>query len=81
MATAVAILVFGGATALTLYALVTTVRPQAARIIAILRGRDASAARFEPLSTLVRAERRIAVRRWAASSMTAPMLVRSREAA
>ncbi|MDR6790029.1 hypothetical protein J2Y58_003409 [Sphingomonas sp. BE138] len=80
MATMMAVLVFGGAAAMALYALTATVRPQAARIAAILRG-DRPAPRFEPLSTLVRAERRIAVRRWAAGSTMAPMMLRSREAA
>ena len=78
MATMMAVLVFGGAAAMTLYALVATIRPQAARIAALLRG-EQSSLRFEPLSTLVRAERRIAVRRWAAAS--SPTMLRSREAA
>lgn len=81
MATMMAVLVFGGAMATALYTLVATVRPQAARILAILRGRPAST-RFEPLSTLVRAERRIAVRRWAAAgSAMSPTMLRSREVA
>lgn len=80
MATLMAILVFGGAAALALYALVATVLPQAARIAAVLRGQS-SVARFEPLSALVRAERRIAVRRWAAGSTMTRATLRSREAA
>ena len=56
MATMMAVLVFGGAAAMTLYALVATIRPQSARIAALLRG-EQSSPRFEPLSTLVRAER------------------------
>ncbi|WP_051148411.1 hypothetical protein [Sphingomonas phyllosphaerae] len=78
MATFMAVMVFGGAAAFAIYALVATLRPQAARIVAVLRGGSADP-RFEPLSTLVRAERRIAVRRWAAGS--AMMTLRSREAA
>ncbi|MEH3104592.1 MAG: hypothetical protein PGN12_11865 [Sphingomonas phyllosphaerae] len=80
MATFMAVMVFGGAAALAVFVLAATVLPQAARIAAILRGRP-SAARFEPLSTLVRAERRIAVRRWAAGPTLVPMTLRSREAA
>jgi hypothetical protein len=80
MATLMAVMVFGGAAAFAIYALVATVRPQAARIVAVLRGGVADP-RFEPLSTLVRAERRIAVRRWAAGSATMPLALRLREAA
>lgn len=80
MATLMAVMVFGGAATLALYALATTVLPQAARIAAVLRGQSAGT-RFEPLSTLVRAERRIAVRRWAAGSSMTPVRLRSREAA
>ncbi|WP_156025854.1 hypothetical protein [Sphingomonas phyllosphaerae] len=80
MATLMAVMVFGGAAGLALYALAVTVLPQAARIAAVLRGQSGSA-RFEPLSTLVRAERRIAVRRWAAGSTMTRVTLRSREAA
>lgn len=80
MATFMAVMVFGGAAAFAIYALVTTVLPQVERIATVLRGYPADT-RFEPLSTLVRAERRIAVRRWAAGSATMPLALRSREAA
>ncbi len=80
MATFMAVMIFGGATALAIFAMVATVLPQASRIAAVLRGNQGSP-RFEPLSTLVRAERRIAVRRWAAGSAMAPAMARSREAA
>lgn len=80
MGTVMAGLVFGGAMAIAIYALVLTVRPQATRIIAILRGHRPPT-RFEPLSALVRAERRIAVRRWAAGSTMSPTMLCSREAA
>ncbi len=80
MATLMAVMVFGGAAALALFALAATVLPQASRIAAVLRGEPGSG-RFEPLSTLVRAERRIAVRRWAAGATMASATLRSREAA
>ncbi|MEH3121767.1 MAG: hypothetical protein PGN16_07255 [Sphingomonas phyllosphaerae] len=80
MATLMAVMVFGGAAGLALYALVATIFPQAARIAAVLRGQSGNT-RFEPLSTLVRAERRIAVRRWAAGSTMTRTTLRSREAA
>lgn len=77
--TMMAILVFGGALAVVGYAFAVTIAPQTGRILAVLRGQPATG-RFEPLSTLVRAERRIAVRRWAAGSTLAPAY-RRREAA
>ncbi|PZQ60721.1 MAG: hypothetical protein DI544_07165 [Sphingomonas taxi] len=80
MLTLVTMLVFGGAVSLAIYAIASTVRPQATRIVRILRGHPASP-RFEPLSTLVRAERRIAVRRWSAGSALVPVSCRPREAA
>ena len=64
MMTMMAILIFGGALGLACYALATTLGPNAARIVEILYARPQP--RFEPLAALVRAERRIAVRRWAA---------------
>lgn len=80
MATLMAVMVFGGAAALALYALAATVLPQASRIAAVLRGQTGHV-RFEPLSSLVRAERRIAVRRWAAGSTMTAAALRQREAA
>lgn len=67
MVTVVAVALFGGALAVAGYALLATVLPYADRIGAVLRG-DAPTARFEPLASLVQAERRIAVRRWAGSA-------------
>jgi hypothetical protein len=65
MMTVVAILIFGGALALSVFVLASTVVPQLDRITDALYGR--SQPRFEPLAKLVLAERRIAVRRWAAA--------------
>ena len=69
--------VFGGATAGSLYALGSTVIPNAGKIMDALAGRPQH--RFEPLATLVRAENRIAVRRW--SSASARSTWQQREAA
>lgn len=69
-------LVFVGAAAAAGYAIVATVGPNLARIGEALSG---SPQPFAPLRTLVCAERRIAVRRWAASPRSAA--VRLREAA
>ena len=60
------VLVFGGATVGAFYALGSTLVPNAGRIMDALAGRPQQ--RFEPLATLVRAENRIAVRRWSTSS-------------
>lgn len=57
-------LVFVGAAAAAGYAIVATVAPNLARIGEALGG---SPRHFAPLETLVLAERRIAVRRWAGS--------------
>lgn len=62
----VSTLVFGGALSLSAYAMFATMRPELGRMTDALFGR--SRPRFEPLATLVRAERRIAVRRWSAAS-------------
>lgn len=67
---------FGGAAATAGYALWTTIVPNGEKIMNALTGRPH--ARFAPLATLARAERRIAVRRWAGTSMPA---ARWREAA
>ena len=80
MMTVVAILVFGGALALACFAIAATIAPRAGQIADILFGRAGHVgARFEPLATLVRAERRIAVRRWAAAPSRPAF--RTREAA
>ncbi|MEH3037157.1 MAG: hypothetical protein PGN23_11830 [Sphingomonas adhaesiva] len=64
--TFVAIVIFGAALATAGYALAATVLPSTGKIVAALRGQPQQT-RFEPLASLVRAERRIAVRRWAAA--------------
>jgi hypothetical protein len=65
-----AILVFGGALSAAAYAILATIAPELGRIADALAGR--SGARFEPLASLVQAERRIAVRRWSAGSAPRP---------
>lgn len=77
MMTVLAILTFGGALALSGYAIAATVAPSFGRIVDALYGRPQP--RFEPLAALVRAERRIAVRRWAGAP--ARSTSRMREAA
>ncbi len=69
--------VFGGAAAASGYAMWTTIATNGEKIMKALTGQPLP--RFAPLATLARAERRIAVRRWAGSP--APMRVRVREAA
>lgn len=64
MMTLVAVTVFGGALLLVGYVLAATLAPELDRIVAVLRG-TARQAPFEPLASLVQAERHIAVRRWA----------------
>ncbi len=71
------VLVFGGATLGAVYAIWATVAPNLGRIMDALSGHPQP--RFEPLATLVRAENRIAVRRWAATP--ARTSLRHREAA
>lgn len=61
------VLVFGGATVGAAYALGSTLAPNATKIMDALAGRPQP--RFEPLATLVRAENRIAVRRWSSASV------------
>lgn len=78
MTTFVAIVTFGGAFALAAYAMLATIAPNLGKIAAALRG-EPQHARFEPLAALVLAERRIAVRRWAAAP--ARPTLRRREAA
>jgi hypothetical protein len=78
MATVMTFLVFGGALAASVYALVATLSPRVEQIADVLFGRQQP--RFEPLAALVRAERRIAVRRWAAVPAGRATL-RAREAA
>lgn len=70
MMAVMSVLVFGGALAVAMYAMAATLVPELGRIAAVLAGRPAE--RFAPLATLVRAERRIAVRRWAAAAPRNP---------
>lgn len=56
--------VFAGTFGISIYALVSTIVPRADRIVAALRG---ELPQHQPLAALVRAEQRIAVRRWAAT--------------
>ena len=69
-------LVIAGSATLAGYAIVATVGPNLTRIREAIVGESQ---RFAPLEALVLAERRIAVRRWAASPRAAA--VRLREAA
>lgn len=78
MLTFVAIVIFGAALATAGYAIAGTILPSAGKIVAALRG-EPQYARFEPLASLVQAERRIAVRRWAAAPVRPTQ--RRREAA
>lgn len=57
-------LVFGGAFGASCYAIGATIAPRMTQIRDALAGRPQH---FAPLQTLVQAERRIAVRRWAAA--------------
>lgn len=66
MLTVLSVLVFGSAFAVSIYALADTLAPAMPQIRRALAG--APPLRFAPLAQLVRAERRIAVRRWAATS-------------
>ena len=70
--------VFAGAFAASAYALATTIGPRFDRIVDALCKRPA--ADRQPLAALVRAEQRIAVRRWAAQARPTPAY-RSRAAA
>lgn len=76
--TLVAFLVFGTAFATAAYAIFATIAPDIGKIAAALRGQPQHS-RFEPLASLVLAERRIAVRRWAGAP--ARSTCRLREAA
>ena len=80
MLTAMAIVLFGGAFSVAGYAIAGTVLPQMDKITAALRG-NVPPARFEPLAALVKAERRIAIRRWSAASAPVPRSSIRREAA
>lgn len=70
--------IFAGALGVSVYAIAGTIMPRLDRILAALRRQPQS--EFHPLATLVKAERRIALRRWASQSRPVPT-IRSRAAA
>jgi hypothetical protein len=72
--------IFAGALSTASYALYATVAPNLDKVLGALRG-EMAPARVAPLAALVRAERRIAVRRWAGSAAPAVALIRQRGAA
>ncbi len=72
----VTMVVFTGAMALALMAIWSTVAPQWRRIARLAAGHVEQP--FQPLENLALAERRIALRRWAAAPVPAP--IRSRRA-
>lgn len=61
--------VFSGALGVSIYAIVATLLPRVDSIVAALFREQKPT--FQPLAALVREERRIAVRRWAAQSRPA----------
>lgn len=69
VAMTVAMIVFGGAMALALMAIWTTIAPQWRRIARLAAGHVEQP--FYPLGQLAQAERRIAIRRWAAAPVPA----------
>ena len=64
----IGVLVFSGGFAVAMAAIVLSVAPQWDRILRLASGRVEPS--FNPLSELVRAERRIAVRRWASAPVS-----------
>lgn len=80
MMTVMTLAIFSGALSTAGYALYSTLAPNLDKIIGALRG-EMAMTRPAPLATLVRAERRIAVRRWAGSAVPAVAPLRQREAA
>lgn len=66
MMTVLGTMAFGGAAATAGYAIWASIVPHIDRVAGALRGDIAVP--FTPLATLAHAERRIAVRRWAAAS-------------
>ena len=71
MQAVIGIMVFSGAFATASFAIAATVAPQWRRIAKLASGHPETA--FAPLSSLVHAERRIAVRRWASAPIPAPI--------
>ncbi|MBB4154024.1 putative butyrate kinase (DUF1464 family) [Sphingomonas jinjuensis] len=79
MVAVISTLIFAGAAALALGVIALSVGPQWRRIVRVAMGQAED--RFTPLSTLVQAERRIAVRRWSASAPVPVEIRRMRAAA
>lgn len=75
MMTLVSVCVFAGTFAVSIYAIAATVAPRLDRIASALRGE--SVPQNQPLAALVQAERRIAVRRWAAQPQPRRLSVRA----
>ena len=71
MAVVMQMTVFAGAMAMALAAIWTTVAPQWRRVLRLAAGHVELP--FQPLAQLAHAERRIAVRRWAAVPVPAAM--------
>lgn len=71
MVAVVSILVFAGAFALSIGVIAAAVGPQWRRIARLAAGNIETS--FAPLQQLARAERRIAVRRWASAPVPAPL--------
>ena len=71
MQAVIGITVFSGAFVTASVAIASTVAPQWRRIVSLAAGHRETA--FSPLSSLVHAERRIAVRRWASAPIPAPI--------
>lgn len=69
MMTLVSFGVFAATSGVSIYAIAATVAPRFDRIVSALCGQPQE--QHHPLAALVRAERRIAVRRWAAQSRPA----------
>ena len=69
MVAVISTLVFAGALALSIGVIALSVGPQWRRIVRLALGQPDE--RFAPLSALVLAERRIAIRRWSAEPVPA----------
>lgn len=71
MQAVIGIMIFSGAFATASVVIAATIAPQWRRIFRLASGQPEIA--FAPLSSLVHAERRIAVRRWASTPVPAPI--------
>ena len=71
MIAVISILVFAGALALSMGVIAMAIGPKWRRIARLAMGHVETS--FTPLGTLARAERRIAVRRWASAPIPAPI--------